>query len=293
MELNKKLILVRGAGDLASGIIWSLSYAGLRVVCVDIEKPSCIRTEVAYSTAIYDGTKTLNGITCVYVEDVNDIEYIHEQGKVALMVDPEAKILNRIKFDVVVDAIIAKRNTGTTIDMADIVIGVGPGFTAGVDCHYAIETMRGHTLGTIYDTGSPIPDTGIPGLIASHSSDSDMHSTCEGVFHNVHKIGDIVMKGDVLSNVEEYIDGKPTGKTVELHASIDGLLRGILRDGFYARNGLKCADIDPRISEHDNAFTISDKSRSIGNATLCAVLHGLSEIEDRENKIFKLEYIDV
>lgn len=293
MELNKKLILVRGAGDLASGIIWSLAYAGLRVVAVDIEKPSCIRTTVSYSDAIYDGTKTLNGLTCVHVTDVNDIESIHEQGKIALMIDKEAEILKTIKFDVVVDAILAKRNTGTTIDMADIVIGVGPGFIAGIDCHYAIETMRGHTLGTIYETGSPIPDTGTPGLIASHSSDRVMHSPCEGIFHNVHKIGDIVMKGEVLSNVEEYVDGKPTGKMVELYASIDGLLRGILRDGFYARNGLKCADIDPRISEHDNAFTISDKSRAIGNATLCAVLHGLSAIEERENKFFKLEYLNV
>lgn len=278
MELNKKLILVRGAGDLASGIIWSLSYAGFKVVCVDIDKPSCIRTEVSFSNAIYDGTKTLNGITCVHVTDVSGIEVIHKQGKVALMIDPEVKILKKIKFDVVVDAIIAKRNIGTTIDMADVVIGVGPGFTAGLDCHYAVETMRGHMLGTVYETGSPIPDTGVPGLIASHSSDRVMHSPCEGVFHNIHKIGDIVMKGEVLSNIEEYVDGKPTGKTVELHASIDGLLRGILRDGFHAKGGLKCADIDPRISERANSFTISDKSRAIGNATLCAVLHGLSKI---------------
>ena len=292
MDLNKKLILVRGAGDLASGIIWSLAYAGLRVVCVDIEKPSCIRTEVAFSNAVYDGTKTLNGITCVHAKDVNEIEGIHEAGKVALMIDPNVDILKTIKFDVVVDAIIAKRNTGTTIDMADIVIGVGPGFTAGVDCHYAVETMRGHLLGTIYESGSPIPDTGTPGLIASHSSDRVMHSPCEGIFHNVHKIGDIVMKGDVLSNIEERIDGKATGNIYELYASIDGLLRGILRDGFYARKGLKCADIDPRISEHDNCFTISDKSRAIGNATLTAVLHGFSAIEERPNKVFKLDYWD-
>ena len=291
MDLNKKLILVRGAGDLASGIIWSLAYAGLRVVCVDIEKPSCIRTEVAFSNAIYDGVKTLNGITCVYTKDLNEIEYLHEEGKVALLVDKNADILNTVKFDVVVDAIIAKRNTGTTIDMADIVIGIGPGFTAGVDCHYAVETMRGHTLGTIYETGSPIPDTGMPGLIASHSSDRVMHSPCEGIFHNVHKIGDIVRKNEVLSKVEECIDGKPTGKWYELHASIDGLLRGILRDGFYAKDKLKCADIDPRLSEYDNCFTISDKSRAIGNATLTAVLHGLNAIEERSNKIFKLEYL--
>ena len=281
MELNKKLILVRGAGDLASGIIWSLAYAGFRVVCVDIEKPSCIRTEVSFSNAIYDGTKTLNGITCVHAKTVDEIKTIHEERKVAIMIDPEAEILKKIKFDVVIDAIMAKKNMGTTIDMAEIVIGVGPGFTANVDCHYAIETMRGHTLGFIYETGSPIPNTGIPGLIESHSSDRVMHSPCEGIFHNVHKIGDIVKKGDVLSNIEECIDGKTTGNIIELHASIDGILRGILRDGFYTKNGLKCADIDPRVSERDNSFTISDKSRAIGNAVLCAVLHGFNDIEKR------------
>ena len=281
MELIKKMILVRGAGDLASGIIWSLAYAGFRVVCVDIEKPSCIRTEVAFSNAIYDGTKTLNGITCVHVKDIAEIEALHKDGKVALMIDKDANILKKLKFDVVVDAIMAKRNTGTTIDMADIVIGVGPGFIAGTDCHYAVETMRGHTLGTIYETGTPIPDTGVPGLIAGHSSDRVMHSPCEGIFHNAHKIGDIVRKNEVLSNIEECIDGKLTGNVLTLHASIDGLLRGILRDGFYAKKGLKCADIDPRISEYDNSFTISDKSRAIGNATLCAVVHGLSVMDKK------------
>ena len=152
--------------------------------------------------------------------------------------------------------------------------------------------MRGHNLARIYEEGSAIPNTGVPGLIASHGADRVMHSPTDGTMHNVHKIGDIVMKGDVLSNIEERIDGKATGNIYELYASIDGLLRGILRDGFYARKGLKCADIDPRISEHDNCFTISDKSRAIGNATLTAVLHGFSAIEERTNKVFKLDYWD-
>ena len=282
MDLNKKMVLVRGAGDLASGIIWSLAYAGFRVVCVEVSKPSCIRTEVSFSTAIYDGSKTLNGINCIYANDISEIETIHKDGNVAIMVDPDVVILKTLKFDVVIDAIMAKKNTGTTIDMADIVVGVGPGFTGGSDCHYAIETMRGHSLGVIYETGSPIPNTGMPGMIASHSFDRVMHSPIEGIFHNVHSIGDIVMKGDVLSNIEECVDGKATGNKVELKASIDGILHGILRDGFYAKSGLKCADIDPRISERENVFTISDKSRSIGNSVLCAVLHGLNVKASRD-----------
>ena len=277
MDFKNLKILVRGAGDLASGIIWNLAYAGFKVVCVDVEKPSCIRTEVSFSTAIYEGVKTLGGVTCVYVKDESDIEKVWNDGNVALLIDSEAKILEKMKFDVVVDAILAKRNLGTKIDMADLVIGVGPGFTVNKDCNYAIETMRGHTLSKIYESGSPIPDTGTPGLIAAHGADRVMHSPCEGVFHNMHKIGDVVRQDDVLSRVEEYENGKPTGKFIMLTASINGLLRGILRDGYYAKKGLKAADIDPRLTEHDNCFTISDKARSIGAAVVTTILHAYNK----------------
>ena len=278
MDFSDIKVLVRGAGDVSTGIIWNLAYAGFKVICIDVEKPSCIRTEVSFSNAIYDGTKTLSNITCVYVKNISDIDNVLNDGKVALLIDPKALILKEIKFNVVVDAILAKKNIGTTIDMADVVIGVGPGFTVGKDCHFAIETMRGHTLGKIYETGSPLADTGIPGLIAAHGKDRVMHSPCEGIFHNVHKIGDIVRKDEVLSNIEECIDGKKTGKTFALVASIDGLLRGILRDGFYAKNGLKCADIDPRLGEYDNCFTISDKARAIGGAIVTTILHAIRDI---------------
>lgn len=277
MNIRDLKILVRGAGDVSTGIIWTLAYAGFKVVCIDIEKPSCIRTEVSYSTAIYDGEKTLGNITCVYVKNENEIDNVLNQGKVALLIDPNAEILKNKKFDVVIDAILAKKNLGTTIDMAKLVIGVGPGFTVGKDCHRAIETMRGHTLAKIYTEGSPLKDTGIPGLIASHAKDRVMHSPCEGIFHNVHKIGDKVTKGEILSHIYEYIDGVPSGNIVNLYASIDGLLRGILKDGFYAKNNLKCADIDPRLSEYENCFTISDKARNIGGAVLTTIMNYLKK----------------
>lgn len=273
ISLNEKTILVRGAGDIASGIIWSLAYAGFKVVAVDKDKPTVIRTEVSFSDAIYKGSKTLDGITAIYAQNVEIIESIIDNKKVALFVDENADILKKIKFDVVVDAIMAKRNTGTNMNMANLVIGVGPGFTAKVDCNFAIETMRGHKLGKIYEIGSPIPNTGVPGLILSHSYDRVMHSPCDGIFHNVHKIGDIVSKGDVLSNIEEYENGVPTCNIVKLSASIDGILRGILKNRFFATKGLKCADIDPRVEDRMNAFTISDKAHAIGNAVLCAILH--------------------
>ena len=277
MNFKELKVLVRGAGDIASGVIWNLAYAGFKVVCVDVEKPSCIRTEVSFSTAIYEGVKTLGNVSCVFIKDEKDIEKVWEDGNAALLIDPEAKILEKRKFDVVVDAILAKKNLGTKIDMADIVIGIGPGFTVNKDCNYAIETMRGHTLSKIYESGSPIPDTGTPGLIAAHGADRVMHSPCEGIFHNVHKIGDTVKRDEVLSRVEEMVDGKPTGKFVMLTASIDGILRGILRDGFYARKGLKAADIDPRLSEYDNCFTISDKARSIGAAVVTTIMHAYNK----------------
>ena len=276
MDSNNLKVLVRGAGDIASGIIWNLAYAGFKVLCIDVENPSCIRTEVSFSSAIYEGKKTLNNVTCIYIKNENDLKSVWDDGNVALMIDKNADILKKMKFEIVVDAILAKKNLGTTIDMADVVIGIGPGFTAKKDCHFAIETMRGHKLSTIYEEGEPMPDTGIPGLIASHGSDRVMYSPCDGVFRNVHKIGDVVKKGDTLSKIEVYENGKPTGEIIDLEASIDGLIRGILRDGYKANKGLKAADIDPRLDEYNNCFTISDKARSIGGAVVTTILHAIN-----------------
>lgn len=277
MGISNKKVLVRGAGDIASGIIWSLAYAGFKVVASEVEKPSSIRTSVSFSDAIFDGTKIIDGLKAVYAKSIKEVIDIIECDNVAIYVDRNADILKDIKFDIVVDAIMAKKNVGTKIDMAEVVIGVGPGFTAKVDCHYAVETMRGHKLSYIYEDGSPLPDTGIPGLIATHGADRVLHSPCDGIFKNVHKIGDVVSNGTVLSRIEEEVNGKATGNIVELCASIDGVLRGILKDGFYAKKGLKAADIDPRIEERENAFTISDKSRAVGNAVVCAIIHELNK----------------
>lgn len=276
IDVKKTKVLVRGAGDLASGIIWNLAYAGFKVCCTDIEKPSCIRTEVSFSNAIYDGKKVLGNVECVLCDKlVSSIDKCWDEKKVALVIDPDAKILDEIKFDVVVDAILAKKNLGTTIDMADLVIGVGPGFTAKKDCHYVIETMRGHNLAKIYGTGSAIANTGIPGLIASHGADRVMHSPATGVIHNLHKIGDKVNKNEVLAVIDicKGSHSSPVQGGEKVYASIDGILRGIIRDGYFVEKGLKIADIDPRLTEYDNCFTISDKARSIGAAVVTTILH--------------------
>lgn len=273
MDFKNIKVLVRGAGDIASGIAWNLHFVGFNVCCTDVEKPSCIRTEVSFSTAIYDGSKTIDGTTCVYVKDTSEIEKMWDDGKIALISDEKANILKEFKFDVVVDSILAKKNLGTTIDMAPLVIAVGPGFTAKKDCHYVIETMRGHLLSRIYEDGSAIPNTGIPGLIASHGADRVIHSPAEGTTRNIHKIGDVVLKGDILAEIDECENGKQKGTVSNVEASIDGVLRGIIRDGYYVSKGLKIADIDPRITEKDNCFTISDKARSIGGAVVTAIMH--------------------
>lgn len=286
MRTTDLKILVRGAGDIASGIIWNLAYAGFDVCCAEVEKPSTIRTEVAFSSAVYEGKKVLDGVECSFCECdsdnksvVNAIYKCWEEKKVALIIDPEAKIIDEIKFDVVVDAILAKKNLGTKIDMAPLVIGVGPGFTTKVDCHIAIETMRGHKLAKIIEDGSPMANTGVPGLIAGHSDDRVIHSPATGIIHNLHKIGDSVKQGEALAEIIEgsqRVADAGGDNTVKVYASIDGILRGIIRDGYSVTKGLKIADIDPRLSEYENCFTISDKARSIGSAVVVAIIGNLN-----------------
>lgn len=273
--MSKELIIVRGAGDLASGIIWYLKRAKYNVLALDIKNPSCIRREVSFSEAIYDKEKCIEGETAVYCKNVEEVNNAFKENRIAIIIDEKGNIIDELKPKVVIDAIMAKVNLGTSIDMAPLVIGVGPGFTAKLDCHYVIETMRGHKLGKIYDYGSAIPNTGIPGLVAGHDKDRVMHSPAEGIFKIKKNIGDIVKKDDVIAVVKECNKDKEgnikeTGKEYEVLASIDGVLRGILRNNFYVTLGMKSADIDPRIDEKENCKTISDKARTIaGSALLC------------------------
>ena len=176
--------------------------------------------------------------------------------------DPDGLWIDKLKPQIVVDAILAKKNMGTYKDMAPLVIGLGPGFTAGDDVHVVVETMRGHQLGRIITKGMAIPNTGIPGVIAGVGKERVIHSPAAGKMRNVAQITDIVKKGDIIA----YIDDTP------VYASLDGVLRGLLRDGFDIPKGFKIADIDPRISEQGNCFTISDKARTIAGGVLQAVL---------------------
>ncbi len=295
------LIICRGAGDLATGIIHRLHRAGHRVIALETDYPAAIRRQVSFCEAVYDGSAAVEGVTARIVpaladaetdtetySGVNDtptaniasekwdssaIEAVLEAGEVPLLIDPKGESIALLKPDVVVDAIIAKKNLGTTINMAPLVIGVGPGFTAGQDVHLVIESMRGHNLARIITDGMAQPNTGVPGNIAGFTSERVIHAPAAGYIHDVRKIGDIVQKGDEMARIypdKESYDNA-LSEYVPVNATITGIIRGLIREGYYFREGFKIADIDPRESELTNCFTISDKARSIAGSVLEAV----------------------
>ncbi len=256
---RKRLVIVRGAGDLATGVITALQRAGYAVIATEVEKPTVIRRTVAFAEALYTGNMTIEGVKCTLCSNVGESLEAIERNEVALIVDKEGKIIEELKPEVVVDAILAKKNLGTTLGMAPFVVALGPGFTAGVDSSVVIETMRGHNLGRIIYSGSALPNTGVPGVIAGCGKERVMHTPISGVFKENASIGDIVKKGDIIA----YVDSTP------LYASIDGKLRGLLHSGLTVPAHFKAADIDPRGEEVDHT-TISDKARAIGNSVVVA-----------------------
>lgn len=292
------LIICRGAGDLATGIIHRLHRAGHRVIALETDYPAAIRRQVSFCEAVYDGSAVVEGVTARLVPALADaetdtetysgendtpaahivsekwdssaIEAVLEAGEIPLLIDPKGESIELLKPDVVVDAIIAKKNLGTTINMAPLVIGVGPGFTAGQDVHLVIESMRGHNLARIITDGMAQPNTGVPGNIAGFTSERVIHAPAAGYIHDVRKIGDIVQKGDEIARI--YPDKKSydnaLSEYVPVNATITGIIRGLIREGYYFRKGFKIADIDPRESELSNCFTISDKARSIAGSVL-------------------------
>jgi selenium-dependent molybdenum hydroxylase system YqeB family protein len=263
----KPFVIIRGGGDIATGTIYKLYQAGFSVLITEISHPSAIRRNVAFSECVYEGTQTIEGCTCYLANDITQAKQFLEEGKLTLLVDETMECLSYFKPDALVDGILAKKNLGTTKDMAPITIALGPGFTAGKDVDAVIETKRGHQLGRILYEGTAIPNTGTPGNIAGYSKERVIHSDAEGILRNVAKITDIVSKGDILAYIE-------TGsESVPVHATMDGLLRGLIRDGYPVTKGFKIADIDPRLTEYNNCFTISDKARCIAGGVLEAILH--------------------
>lgn len=246
---------------------WSI---GFRVLLTECAQPSAIRRRAALSEAVYDGVTTVEGVTCRKIDSLDQMEHVWQNGEVPLIVDETGESIRKLNPTVVVDAILAKRNLGTTRDMACITVALGPGFTAGEDVDAVIETMRGHSLGRILYTGAAIPNTGVPGLIGGYAKERVIHAPADGALTLVTDaqgqtvdIGSVVHKDDIIAMVGE----------TPVYATLDGVLRGLIRPGYAVTKGLKIADIDPRMEQKDNCDTISDKARNIAGGALEAILH--------------------
>lgn len=255
-------ILVKGAGDLASGIACRLHQCGFSIVMTDLPVPTAVRRTVAFSRAIYEGSASVEGSTARRCTTLGEAQAVLNAGDIAVLPDPEASILQQWKPDVVVDAILAKRNLGTAIEDAPIVVAVGPGFTAGVDCHCVVETKRGHYLGRCIYEGSAIPNTGVPGDIGGYTTERILRAPCAGIFEPVVQIGDTVEKGTVCGTV----NGEP------MRSQIPGVVRGLLQSGVAVTQGMKSGDVDPRCAP-EHCYSVSDKARAVGGGVLEAVLH--------------------
>lgn len=255
------LAVIRGAGDLATGIALRLRRARVQVVMTDLPRPTAIRRTVCLSQALLYGSMTVEEIRAVRAEGPEAARRRLAEGLVPVLADPEGRCVPALRPDAVVDAILAKRNLGTAITDAPAVIGVGPGFTAGEDCHAVVETMRGHTLGRVFYTGSALPNTGVPGLIGGFAGERVLRAPADGVFRQRLEIGSLVKAGDVAAEVA----GTP------MVCTLDGVLRGILADGTRVHRGMKAGDIDPR-GETAHCHTVSDKALAVGGGVLEALL---------------------
>ena len=268
----KNLIIVRGGGDLATGTIYKLRKSGFPVLILETAHPSAIRRNVAFCEAVYQGAQTVEDMTCYFAESLEQAEALLREGKLAVLVDPMGESFSRLKPLAVVDAILAKKNLGTNRDMAPITVALGPGFTAGVDVDAVVETKRGHHLGRVLWGGSAADNTGIPGIIGGFGKERVIHCPAKGILRNVKHITDMVSQGDIIALVET--ENGP----VPVKATLDGILRGLIRDGYPVNVGFKMADIDPRADEYHNCFTISDKARCIAGGVLEAILQRKGEM---------------
>ena len=273
--MEKFRILVRGGGDLATGTIHRLWRAGFEVLVLECHQPAAIRRQVAVCEAVYTGRTVVEDMEAVLVANLAEAEVAWAKKHVPILLDEEADIIAEYQPDVVVDAIIAKKNLGTRLDMASLVIALGPGFVAGKDVHYVIETKRGHNLGRIISQGAAAPNSGVPGNIGGYTKERVLHAPAAGRVRVVQNIGAVVEKGQLIAEIIT-----PTG-AVPVLASLTGIIRGMLKDGFVVTEGFKLADIDPRKEELANCFTISDKARCLAGSVLELVVASLLAKKER------------
>jgi xanthine dehydrogenase accessory factor len=258
-------VLIRGGGEMASGIAHRLHHCGMKVLITEVGAPTAVRRTVAFAEAVYDGFQTIDGVTAVKTDEVEEVHLQWKNGNIPVFVDPSASIRDDIRPDVIVDAIMAKQNSSTKISDARLVIGVGPGFTVGVDAHAVIESNRGHHLGRVIWNGQAEANTGVPAPVSGHTNARVLRVPRQGRFEALRRIGDVVKVGECIGQV----NGDP------LRAQISGLIRGLLRDGIEVQHGMKAGDIDPR-GQREYCYSISDKARAISGGVLEAILHSFN-----------------
>jgi xanthine dehydrogenase accessory factor len=261
--MDEVIVLIRGAGEMASGVAHRLHRSHFNVCMLEIPHPIAVRREVSFCEAIYEGEKEVEGVRAKFISRPEEIHSVWQEEKIPVLVDPDGEKTRRfIKPDVLVDAIMAKKDLGTHIKKAPLVIGLGPGFCAEKDVHIVIETNRGHDLGRLILKGTAEPDTGIPGNIGGYTVERVLRTMKRGVFHPQKGIGDRVNKGLVVAVVDDF----------PVMAKISGIVRGLIREGVEVKKGMKVGDIDPR-GKRESCFTISDKARAIGGGVLEAILY--------------------
>ena len=241
------LIVVRGGGDLATGVVHRLWSAGLRVLVLETAHPAAIRRQVSLCEAVYEGETAVEGMRGILVETLADADAVWAQNAVPILIDPTGACLPQARPAVLVDAIIA----------------LGPGFAAGQDVDVVVETKRGHKLGHIIREGAAAPNSGVPGIIGGYGAERVLHAQAAGIFRNLHSIADFVEAGEAVAEIET-----PDGQRLPVVTQISGILRGLLRDGYPVTKGFKVADVDPRRAELENCFLISDKARCIAGSVL-------------------------
>jgi len=265
LVMNWPVVLVRGAGEQASGVGWALAKAGFRVVMTEVAKPLMVRWPVCFGTAVAEGKWQVEGIPARHVKDPKACEGAWSAGEIPVLIDPDLEGLLVLNPLVLVDAIMAKRNIGTKLGMAPRTIGLGPGFTAGIDVDVVVETNRGHHLGRLIYSGAAQPNTGIPGVIAGFSKERVVYSPKAGLFKAKRAIGEQVLAGDCLGTIDDGL------QVEDVFSSINGVLRGLLRTDTPVAALVKIGDVDPRGHE-EYCWTISEKARALGTAVLLGIL---------------------
>ena len=268
------IIAVKGAGDLATGVMHRLARAGFRVMASELAQPTVLRRTVAFAEAITQGRITVEGITACRASTRDEVTQAFERGEIPVVVDPGGTFIKSMRPTVLVEATLSKRNSGITIHDAPIVIALGPGYEAGKDAHAVIETNRGHNLGCVHLQGCAEANTGVPGMIGGYAAERLLRAPCAGLLYGLRHIGDAVQAGETVALVKEGETSSP------VIAAIPGILRGLVRDELPVSSGMKVGDIDPRAAR-DHCFTISDKSRAIGGGVLEAVMYFLRALIER------------